>query len=284
MTMWRRWVRAALVMGAASVLGSGCALTTMQTSRQLDGGEVVASGMIDEPGAAYLPRVAGQLTYGWGLGDVSIHAGTALLTANAGVGARLYLTDLFTAEVQGDALITPMIPEGFTVLTVTPRLTTTTSASNVFYGGVQGTALFGSEREQPLEFGAVLFGAVGGLEVALGRHLTIQVEGTFSPLYYNPDLGLGAFAIDSWQESSDFGPFILPGFFQIGLGLHYFSKGLDDFEPRGRTPAPTTGRPDRRDGEQESPRTRQAEEDPAAPPPPPPPSPPSYDDDGVPLY
>ncbi|MBA2663195.1 MAG: hypothetical protein H0U74_12960 [Bradymonadaceae bacterium] len=115
-----------------SVLAGACATTTMHPPRQLGSGELVGTVAIDEPGWWILPRLGGQLVYGLGIGDISAHVGTAFVTVNGGVGARLYLSDFLIAGLQSNAHISPY----FAILSLTPRLTTSGRGPRIVYGGV----------------------------------------------------------------------------------------------------------------------------------------------------
>lgn len=57
---------------------AGCASTQVETARQLEHGELVQSVNLDWPGAFIFPSY--RALYGMGPGDISAHAGTALLS------------------------------------------------------------------------------------------------------------------------------------------------------------------------------------------------------------
>ena len=165
---------------------SGCAFTQMETAHQLDSGDYAISGSLAWPAALFLPRASVNAIYGLGgVGDISAHAGTSLLTANIGLGGRVYLTDWLTVSLQGDVM-TLLIDENvdfeYALVSLTPRLTTAASADNFVYGGIQAnftTFDFGFEQN------LVLAGILGGVdywspESGLGG----QMEIIFNPIAY----------------------------------------------------------------------------------------------------
>ena len=94
-----------LVLCVLAVQGMGCATHTTRTARQLEAGDVVISGSLDELGTIYIPRLNVQAMYGLGgSGDVSVHGGSSGLVHNVGLGARGYLGRAWTFGVQANTM------------------------------------------------------------------------------------------------------------------------------------------------------------------------------------
>ncbi len=220
--MFGRLVVVVLIVG---VVGSGCAFGKMETARQLEQGELVTSGSLDWPGALFLPRVAGNAMYGvGGHGDVSAHAGTTIITANAGIGGRVYLGERFTASVQADGIynfdpvesdfLTGGDQIGRAIIAVTPRITTAVRDDELFYAGIHGHYL-----------GMINRPAEGGLDYSQGRMpvgFLVGVDHLFAGGNWGFQAELSAMpvAID-FEEGPIF--FDSPPYFypQLGVGMYY---------------------------------------------------------------
>jgi hypothetical protein len=266
---------ACIVLALACCVSTGCSFTTMQTSRQLDKGDLVVTGALDWPGFLIIPRVSGQVTYGLESGDISAHAGSSLFTFNAGATARGYLAPWLTGSLQGDIMYLP-IDEFFMgagnsggawLMGVTPRLTTATVTGDLFYGGAQSTILFGvPSGGSNIELLGAFFGVIGGLEYVIQDNVSFQVELTVSPLYLTSD-GLSS-------PIAEGGPPVA----QIGFGVNW-GTGKGSTPPvTDPTPTPRVSPPP------EDSRSQPRQESRPQPPPAPTTPPPVYDDDGVPLY
>jgi hypothetical protein len=255
---------------------TGCSFTTMQTSRQLDKGEVVYSGALDLPGFLYIPRASAQAMYGFGTGDIGAHLGTSLVLFNGGVSGRAYVTPWLTAGLQSDFMLFPGLdffngPGGdgdFSgLLTLSPRLTTATIEGDLLYGGLQSNLIFATSPGYALEFTGVFVGLIGGLEYVITDKVAIQAELTVSPLYVDTS---GANFI--FDQGGGFA-------FQMGLGVNWGTGRGATPPPTRTTPTPQVNPPPQ-DPRGTSTIERSAPEAPA-----PVSSPdPVYDDDGVPLY
>jgi hypothetical protein len=264
--------RSYLIPILLALVSTGCSFTTMQTSRQLEQGEVVYSGALDLPGTLYIPRASAQAIYGFGAGDIGAHLGTSLLLVNTGISGRAYLTPWLTAGLQSDFMLftsnSIFENDRFGLLTLSPRLTTATIEGDLFYGGVQSNLIFGADSRSGLEFAFGFVGLIGGLEYVITDTVALQVELTVSPLYFdrtarlNSDLGDLGFA------------------FQMGLGINW-STG------RGATPPPTQPTPTPQvNPPPQDPRGTSTNErsQPEGVPAPVSSPEPVFDDDGVPLY
>ncbi len=158
-------MRLASVLVIAAVASAGCAVSHMETPRQLERGEVVIHGSVDIPGwYFFVPRGQGSVMYGLGGGDVTVHAGTAGAATNAGISGRHYLNDQWTFGVQNDLYLAWLEDEGagggfvprprgdVSKLSVTPRLIR--SSEDGAYIGVQVPllmAFFIRDRDRPVE-------------------------------------------------------------------------------------------------------------------------------------
>lgn len=266
-----------LLIFCLSFLLTGCAFTTMQTSRQLDKGEVVYSGALDWPGAFFvIPRASGQVTYGFGAGDISGHVGTAMFTLNAGASARAYLARWLTASLQGDFMWFPLEDtffffggdtSGAAFITLSPRLTTATVEGDLFYGGVQSNVIFGiGTGTNGIEPGFALFGVVGGIEYVLNDKIALQAELSLSPV---------ALTMMDSSSSPSIGPVPVA---QLGVGFNWGSGRPAKSSPGTSTPIPQTSPPSQQQAPEPVPaEASQPDETPPA-------SAPVFDNDGVPLY
>lgn len=174
---------------------SGCSLTTMQTSRQLEKGQLLGSAGLDAPGSALIiPRASASVMYGFGGGDVGAHIGTAWLTANAGASVRGYLGPHLIGALQSDVLvganssysawgtIDPLGIEGDAILILSPRLITATSDTMRAYGGGQSNILFGiAGANEAVTYENAIFGLILGWEEPVSDRANLQVEGTLTP-------------------------------------------------------------------------------------------------------
>lgn len=274
-------IKLAVLSLAAAVVVSGCATTEMETARQLEGGELVASGSATMPGTmVVIPRFSGNVRYGYGIGDVGAHLGTSFYLVNIGAGARVYPSEFFTVGVQGDFL-TPLFdfdgdgnaPIG--QLTVTPRVLTTAQEGRPVYGGIEATVpipLVGPEDTTPDfsdelpgdRFVTPVAGPVVGVDHLINpqRGMGFQAELSFKPIRLHPQ----------WRRSVD--PQEAAPIGQLSLGIYYRNPGSEPPEDLEPTP-------------QDEPA-----EQPADPPPPQQPEQPEtepepepdFDDDGVPVY
>ncbi len=186
--------RIGLMVAVVSVWVSGCSSTTMRTARQLEAGDLVASGGLDGPGFLYVPRLSGQVMYGLGAGDVSVHGGTTVVTFNAGLGARAYLGERWTAGLQLDANgVLPTVSNELDfggLYSGNLQLTNSARGKFGFYGGPHiavHTAGFSSNFSPPV----INTGLVGGLDLLIADNFGLQIEARASPLYYDIQEGLG---------------------------------------------------------------------------------------------
>lgn len=89
--LWRHSAHTLLLISILSLCA--CSTTRMQSPKQHRHLEVSGSVALDVPGEFFIPRVDAQVTLGlFDVMDISTHAGTSLLSFNAGVGARFYPT------------------------------------------------------------------------------------------------------------------------------------------------------------------------------------------------
>ena len=254
----------------------GCAFTRMETARQLEANDVVLAGTLDWPGALYIPRAGFYAMYGvGGVGDISVHASTSLLTFHAGAGGRAYLGEYLILSLQSEAFV-PLINDGMFVgdnalLTFTPRLMSSAAEHRLVYGGVQSNLLtgIGGNNSAIEPVGALIGGFVGFDHWSPQSGIGIQAEGIVLPFSVDQD-GLNITGPDS-----DLG-FI--GLFQVSIGLYFRTPQRVEIQ-RQLEPSPyyEVPDPDRRDALPPRP--------PREPMPQPQPEPePEYDDQGVPLY
>ena len=250
----------------------GCAFTRMETARQLEPNDIVLAGTLDWPGALYLPRAGFYAMYGvGGVGDLSVHASTSLLTFHAGAGGRAYLGDYLILSLQSEAFV-PLINDGIFVndgalLTFTPRLMTSVIENRLVYAGFQSNILTGLGGDTTLEpFGALIGGFVGFDHWSPQNGFGIQTEVIVLPMSIDQD----GFHISG--PDSDLGLF---GLFQISVGV-YFRTPQKVETQRHIEPTPYYDYPDEQRRDDRPPRPQQ---------PAPRPEPePEYDDQGVPLY
>lgn len=185
------WARISVVlMLAVSMFGVACTHVPTRPARQMEQGETVGWGYVNLKPERLLPKFQAQLLYGFGDGDVGVHAGTAsLFDYNAGVSGRLYLGPLVNFSLTTDFGIYPVIgpPENRIFWGAgTARLTTSTTDSRRIYGGIQatGTALTRDVRT----FTPMLTpGAILGVEIPSGKNLA-YLELMIVP-YRRPVLG-----------------------------------------------------------------------------------------------
>ncbi len=151
---------------------AGCTFTKLETARQLDASETVYSGSLDFVGFGPIPRAQVNAMRGLGdRGDISAHIGTTLVSANAGLGGRLYLGDRFNLSLQTDAMTIliehPWGPNRFErfLVTGTPRLTTAVQDGEFFYGGLQSHVFTGVQPGQA-EFLGLTGGVLAGIDIA----------------------------------------------------------------------------------------------------------------------
>ncbi len=259
-----QWVSRLVVLGLVCVLGSGCAISRMETARQLEGGEVVFGGTADMPGALWLPRVGGSAMVGLGGGgDASIYAGTAILAHTVGLGARVYLGEGIIASVHGDLLFLPVVGfdglEAPALVTINPRITSAATDDRPVYAGVQASVVnewfLGQTGRTPFAHGFVVVGGVAGLDHLFPTGLGLQGE-----------LRMAVLSIEPTEPALDFFPYP-----QGSVGLYFrpsraqrpSEAGPTEEYPPVREPAP-------RERPSEEPGWGEDE--------------PDYDDSGVPLY
>lgn len=227
-------VMSAVAMFLAIAGATGCSYTTMTPAHRLEANDVVVSGHADVPGFLYLPRLSVQGVYGvGGAGDISAHAGTSLLSFNAGVGGRAYLTDWLNLELQGDFNSSlPFFEEGDLIdevvaghIAITPRLTTAVRDEGDFlYGGIQAAGFFihsrTGDREREYSFLGINLGGIVGMEFLFGN-VAFQTELTFSPVSFTAEAPIAiAFAPPQDPDTGE-EMVTVPFFFQAGVGLQY---------------------------------------------------------------
>ncbi|RAL21189.1 hypothetical protein DL240_13735 [Lujinxingia litoralis] len=200
--------------------GSGCALTTMESARQLNAGETVVSGAIEYPGYVYFPNIAVSAKHGLGdLGDIGAQVASSYSTARLGLSARLYPSDWLTLSMQVEGYILLGHLLGYqdwsvygmeeNTLNVTHRISTAAKPDRPLYGGVQligiATYLDNGSLLSDFDIGIGLLGAFIGREVALSPRWNLQYE-----LLIHPFL----------TEFSGLEKLLIPHV-QISVGLHY---------------------------------------------------------------
>jgi hypothetical protein len=210
--------RIAFLALLVSVLSSGCAFSRLQTSRQLEAGEMVVSGAVDLPGFFILPRVGGQVMYGLDKGDVGASLSTAFVTHTAGVNARRYLSPSWNAGLQAELIYYAPSTHGAAfrtvegnafVLAINPRLTSATTRNDRFYGGIQSNILIPFSASRGGEPFLALVGAVAGLEFPLAEQNSIQFELTVSPV------GILRSGVEFFPSEGGF------AFFQWSAGMNF---------------------------------------------------------------
>ena len=128
-----KWL--ATILALIAVTSWGCALSHMETSRQLESGEtVVHVGM--EPEALFVPRVVFNVMQGFGAGDVSIHGGAGPWSMIGGLGMRAYLSEGWMGSLQ--TKMVHWLEDGESWVVGTPRLIyAARSPSSSLYFGAQ---------------------------------------------------------------------------------------------------------------------------------------------------
>lgn len=202
-----KWFKAAGICGVALYV-SGCAGSTMRTARQLEAGDIVLSGGVDEPGSTFIPRVSGQVMYGIGIGDLSAHLGTSLFAYNAGLGGRFYLGDAWTLALQTEAYTDVYLGP---LWNGSMQLTTSVRKRRGLYGGVHALGLGSLARREASNIDLHV-GLVGGGDLLLDDNMGMQIEARLSPMIINQD-GVGsAFQTSGYTE----GGFVM----QLGISLY----------------------------------------------------------------
>ncbi len=177
---------------AIAALVGGCGITsTVETSRQLEDGDMVLSTNFGWPGYLFLlPRVKLLAMYGVGdHSDINVHAGLNRTSVNAGMGGRIYPADWLTVGINGDierlgaeSSLRGVPVEGQLLTTVTPRIITPTDDFQTWYGGVESNILFNFGDGMPeahSPFFAHKFGVVGGFDYLFtkrGLHAEIALS------------------------------------------------------------------------------------------------------------
>lgn len=276
---------AGLLIGLAALLATGCATTEMETARQLESGELVGAGSLAFPGTAgVIPRMSGNVRYGFGAGDVGAHLGTSFFLVNIGAGARVYPSEFFTVGVQGDVL-TPLFetdndePTTGVLLTVTPRILTTAQEGRPVYGGVEASIpinLVGADQQhfysgidgQAEPWVTPVAGPVVGLDILASPESGVgfQSELSFKPVRLNPD----------WRRSLE--PEEPAPVIQWSIGMYYRPTAQAEeeaLEPT-QTGEPVDQRPPQSQPESEPPPQSEPEREPEPEP--------EYDEEGVPVY
>jgi hypothetical protein len=223
----------ASLLASLLLLCMGCASTMMQTSEQLESGQVVLSGALDMPGYFIVPRASGQALIGvGGFSDVGVHAGTTVFTALAGGSARLYLAEWLMLGVQGDFAAEFEWAGGISYVTNgTARLTTrveedggrslfgtrTSRKGRIIYGGLDVGYTRIEDGDHNMHYIAV--GFFQGAERPLSDKMNVQFEVSLYPV--------------AWEQGED-GSFQLvkrggyfgagsPRALQVGVGINYSS-------------------------------------------------------------
>lgn len=220
-----------------AVLGSGCSFATMTPAHRLDAGDVVVQGALDEPGFLYIPRLSGQVSFGTGGADLGVHAGTSLLTLNAGATARVYLGNT-ALSLQADGVITTfqetLFSSGtrFGILNLTPRFgRLLREGESIYYGGqIHGILPFNIDdgADLPSGPGFALGGYVGYAWDSPGN-LDVQIELSAAPLGVFPDV----YTVDGVGYGVGLTPIV-----QLGFGVQYRRE-------KGTAPARPTPKDDR---------------------------------------
>ena len=184
---WKRWVLT-LIMGLAPTVGAGCSLTSRETARQLDQGEVVVGGGIDLPGNESEPRMSAYGKVGVGeRADLGLQGGFAFATTHVGASARYYPTRWLTLGLQTEGIIVVDYDaadyEDYAAgLVVTPRISTAVRGKMPLYVGVQANVLSAwkyreNSRETRFGYEGALVGGFVGLEGnVVSPALSLQME------------------------------------------------------------------------------------------------------------
>lgn len=264
-----------LLLAGLALTTSGCALSNTQTARQLDPGEFILGGSLDMPGYLFLPRASLQATYGYGYGDISARAGSALLSNFVGVGARFYPADWLNISADADLmlLLLPLsnsLDGWMPALNLTPRISTTTSEDRFFYGGVQSNLLFLDPIQLTGESNSsvALFGGFLGAEWRSTSGFGIQTELVLSPLAYN--MTYGHFIAPLFEPGEE-----LSGFLEFSIGFYWSNRSQK--KTQQYIPPTSEQGPKREPAPEPEPyRNRRPEKERQ--------TPPLYDEDDVPLY
>ena len=173
---------------ALLVLSTGCAFTTMLPAKKLEKKQVVGQLALDVPGFLYIPRLSGQVTFGLGGGDLSIHGGSALLNVNAGATGRIYLGN-WALSLQSEVLFTTFEESLFSAgsrfgfVTVNPRFGRLV-LDDGFYGGFQLLGLAPFTASDTAEFSNPMLaaGAYVGYAWDLRGSFDFQFEAAATPI------------------------------------------------------------------------------------------------------
>lgn len=177
---------------ALAITLSACSFTRMETANQLEDGELVLSGSLDNIGFGPIPRANFTAMQGIaGDGDFSIHLGTTLFSANAGIGGRYYLNERINLSLQADVMtvllglpVSPHEPFDRFIVTAVPRFTTAVKEGEFFYTGIQANVLTGLDSENTELLGG-LGGLVLGMDFGSRAHGGgIQTELVLYPIQY----------------------------------------------------------------------------------------------------
>ena len=232
---------AVVAMSVVACVLAGCASSTMRTARQLEAGDVVLSGSLDELGTIYIPRANVQAMYGLGgSGDVSVHGGSSGLFFNGGLGGRYYLSPLMNLEVQADFNAFRKLDlfsasgDGFTfVYGGSVRLSSVARHPSSFYGAVYLGAHALQDRERGFMPAGLNAGGAGGVDILLDGGWGLQLEARFSPFFLNASGKPGVFPyhgmIDVGEEDEFAGNTLFIG--QIGVSLYKRIKTKPSLEP-----------------------------------------------------
>ena len=200
----------------------------MQTQRQLQKGDVVLSGATDVPGFFFVvPRVSGQATVGFGAGDASVHAGTALGLVNGGLTGRVYLGPKWIAKLETDAsvsYITDGLADPFVLLYGMAQVSRAVTKKHGIYGGAListgGLIGIGDDR---VEWAGINAGGVIGIDILLNKfkNFGLQIEARLAPIAINPAgrIGVLPFVSSGGTQADNFGS---NGVFmgQLGFGIY----------------------------------------------------------------
>lgn len=213
---------------SALLMVVGCSFTTMETARQLDSNEIVASGSLDWPGYLIIPRANVNAMYGLGgFGDINAHMGGTPVSYNFGVGSRVYPSDQITLSLQTD-FMNIFHDFGFSqadlnerfIATITPRVTTAVRDDQWFYGGVQANILNGLEYDRQDGWSGESFGMGAGPVIGVDYYFEDRGIGLQTELNVSP-FGVDADGVPHFVGTSDGGFFP----FQFSVGGYFRSGG-----------------------------------------------------------
>ena len=244
--MWirdeRSVIRMVWVMALAMALCQvGCASSTMRTARQLEAGDVVLSGSLDELGTLYIPRANVQAMYGLGgVGDVSVHGGSSGYFFNGGLGGRYYISSGMTLEVQADLNAFRRFElfgssgDGFTfIYGGSMRLSSVARRPTSFYGAAYLGAHALQDEDRGFMPAGLNAGGAGGVDILLDGGWGLQIEARFAPFYLNANGRPGVFpyhgVIDVGEEDEFAGNTLFVG--QLGISLYKRIKTRPVLEP-----------------------------------------------------